>query len=125
MSDHIHAKIVLCGACGGTHKEVLLRPHTYIDGNVPLWTHWAMCPAHHEPILMRITENGAPVRNDPPLPAHVAVGLTWARGATPETRELAIKEFCALLKMPCPKNGKAFRRALLMAAVMGQVMLQE
>ena len=56
-ADEVQVDVFVCARCGGDHDSLtflkLLRP-TVLDGET-LATHYSICPANGQPILMRVT----------------------------------------------------------------------
>ena len=52
----VEMDVIGCSRCGCDHKKVLFKKFIKEPGQ-GYYSHWAMCPANNEPVLMAVVED--------------------------------------------------------------------
>jgi hypothetical protein len=71
MGDNIITTVEGCARCGGKHADLDFKPfsqNSIKDSDGADWTHWALCPATGEPLILQVVQTDQIVYIEPPGP---------------------------------------------------------
>lgn len=77
LMDSICCNVTSCARCGDSHASIEFHPFKTPESE---WTHWAICPVEHQPILMMQVKGVSPGPGKVSFPSGAERGTQATRG---------------------------------------------